>query len=42
MFKGCIEFSKKTFSLPIYFTLKEKEVLMICNHIKKFININLN
>ena len=42
IFTGCKEFSNKTFSLPIYFTLKEKEVLMICNHIKKFINTNLN
>ena len=41
-FQGSKEFSEKVFSLPIYFTLKEKEVLMICNHIKKFINLNLN
>ena len=41
IFIGCKKFSNKTFSLPIYFALKEKEVSMICNHIKKFIKINL-
>lgn len=39
---GSTRYSKKTFSLPIYYALKEKEILMICNNIKKFININLN
>ena len=39
-FKGASEYFNKMLSLPVYYTLKEKEVLKISNEIKKFINLN--
>ena len=41
-FYGTNTFYKEVLSLPVYYKLKDKEVIKISNEIKKFININFN
>ena len=37
-YSGSNEYYEKSLSLPMYETLKKKDVVYICNHIKKIIN----